>query len=1184
MTDGLDASRLPLSGVQLIEASAGTGKTFTLANVYLRLLIDGRDHPPSTVEQILVVTFTNAATEELRARIRDRVSAALAALAGTATPDASLCAILDPHRDAPETVARLTLAYRSIDQAAIFTIHGFCERVLREHAFESGQDFDAELQADDAALLRAATEAWWRQVVTPMSRDEIDRLPEGLRDPSALQSRLRPVIGDPAGALVPDATDSDATLWSDAERAWRRFAAAWSAEHPAWLDALSDAAGARQIKQGKRDYCAANLARYAAEAAAVAAAEDLPSQLPGGLEALGTAAVNAAANKNKTAPTSALGDLVDAVVELHRRWRFHASVSLQHRAHAAIDLDLAARKRAARVRTFSDLLVHVHSALHQSGGDALVARLRAQYPFALIDEFQDTDRIQYGVFERVYRGIDVGALYLIGDPKQAIYRFRGADIDVYLRARAQTDAQHRLDVNWRSSARLVNALNAVYAASPAPFGAADIVYHPVAAAGAADARALRVAGEGVAPLQFDVLETAGEKLPRIDASREALAEACARRVQWLLRADSATLGERPVTPADIAVLVRTHAEGVLVARALKACGVDSAMQSRDSVGHSAEALDIIALMRALVEPVQTGSVSRVLVSPLASYGADELIEARDDAGRWQAIEARVDQCRAVLAQAGPLAAVLRFAALFETTKRLKRAAGVRVRGAERVLGNYLHLAELLQAAWDADPDPRALVRAAVAWRDDEGDGDSLQLRLESDEALVQIVTLHKSKGLQYPIVLLPFVSVGRASPPGRTDTVAYTEAGAPRVDLGSPAIGERRRAVAAAEADEAMRVLYVGLTRAEHGCWVPMTPNKHIQDAALCRLLGLSLSAKEAPALAHDQMVACLDALQATCPDILRSSPPTADRIGPPSSDRSGTAGAARRSSRALAPSWRVGSYSALARGATVAAERPDHDAVDATADPAPPSAFDNPFAFPRGAAAGTLVHAVFEHIEFDRCDGPDLDATVLQHLRAHAVDTRWAPALTRLVSDTVACRLPGSGAALSDIGRHDRLDELGFHFPVERLQADDLVAVLRDIGVLGTEDTLQFDTLDGYMTGFIDLVFRHDGRWYIADYKSNHLGHRVEDYGEAALAAAMRHHRYDLQYLIYAVALIRYLRKRLGDVDIERDFGGVYYLFVRGMRPTTDGTTPTGVFHACPDAADLERVDRVLSGRGARG
>ena len=1198
MTTSLNAATLPLRGRHLIEASAGTGKTFTVANLYLRLLIDAQLATPPTVENILVVTFTIAATEELRGRLRSRIAVALQVLDGDSPDDAdaTLHAVLEPHRSEPATRTRLELAYQCMDQAAIFTIHGFCDRVLREQAFESGELFDAELQADVETLKLRAAQAWWRTHVTPMSTDEIEMIPHHWRTPAAVLNRLSSVITDPATQLVPQFSAEDIQrVQNDYQSAWQVFRAAWTAEGESWTAQILAGVQSKLINKSNGKYTAETVAHAAQLARSLVQQEDMPAHIENHLSVFGNIALSASTRKGRESetPQSELGDCIDSLLTTSNLMKLQQLVELQNNAKAVISRDLAQRKLIARQRTFDDLLLQLRTVLYGQNGDRLTEVLRARYPVGLIDEFQDTDRIQYEIFNKLFP-VDPKrptALYLIGDPKQSIYRFRGAEISMYMRARNSADDQHPLDENWRSSAGLLNALNALYTQSAHPFGSAAIQYQPVTAGGSAEGKALTLKGKVLAPLQFDCIDVTDEKLPNVDQSEQVLALNCAQRVAMILAEGNARLGNTPVEAKDIAVLVPTHLHAQAIRNALLKVGVASAMQSRESVFQSSESLDILALLRVLARPGDSTSLSRVLVSPLGGYSAQELLKQRNDASGWQHIEESVQRCREQCRQAGPQAAVLRFMSLFNSRVRASGTVAGQSRGIDRILGNYLHLADLLQAAWYEQPDILALLKTAQRWRE-LGADEAMQLRLESDESLVQIMTVHKCKGLQFPVVMLPFACMGK-DPAVKGDAVTVTDKGLTLLDVGSDQLVERQAQITQAQQDESMRALYVALTRAEQSCWIGVIANKNARFAALWQLLGVPRPASTGKTDDCQLPVnTALDQLISTCPDIAKSEVLTVQNVLP-AKQSTDAAQRARIAKRYVQSSWRVGSYTGLARGATHAIEQPDHDAADVQTTRPETIDHNSPYHFPRGAEAGTLIHAVFEHLDFRSTSQQQLQDYAEKQLRAHGVDTQWIPALCQLVRNTLDTPLEMSGLSggfsLSALDTKDRLDELGFHFPVQSLQAEQLVNLLREAEVLGAEDGLLFDRLDGYMTGFIDLTFRHDNRWYIADYKSNHLGYEPEDYNQNVLTEAMKHHRYDLQYLIYAVALRRYLSNRLPDFNSERDFGGVFYLFVRGMPGQTDpkktdpkkteNYNPTGVYVARPPEKLLDALDQLLNG-----
>ena len=1186
MTSTLNAAELPLRGRHLIEASAGTGKTFTVANLYLRILIDESHGQPPTVENILVVTFTNAATEELRARMRSRIAVALQVLNDEQPKDAdpTLHDVLNPHRDNASTRPRLELAYQCMDQAAIFTIHGFCERALREQAFESGELFDAELQADVDALRSRAAESWWRDQITPLDAEDTEAIPRAWRTPGGVLSRLSPVINDPDALLQPQFNEEQIQQGvADFRSAWQKFRSAWLTDGKVWSEQILAGVESKLITKTKTIIpCTSDTVIEARDLAnELVSQETMPSHIAQSLTLLSNSEMLKAVRKGKEPLQSELGELIDSLMNAYALTCLQKLVTLQNNARSAIAHDLSQRKLLARHRTFDDLLLQLHAALYGRNGERLTAVLQSRFPVGLIDEFQDTDRIQYEIFDRLFPVSEesAGTLYLIGDPKQSIYRFRGADIGMYLRARDSANGKHSLDRNWRSSTQLINALNTLYAQSSQPFGTVDIHYQTVTAGGAAEDKALTVADEALPPLQFDWCEVSEDKLPNIDVSVAVLATACARRIAWLL--NNATLGSTPVEAKDIAVLVSIHKQAQAVRNALLAVGVVSAMQSRESVFGSAESLDIMALLRVLSRPGDSASLSRVLLSPLGGYSAEALLQQRDDAAAWQQIEDAVQQCREQCQQAGPQAAILRFMSAFNSRVKALATEAVNTRGIDRILGNYLHLADVLQTAWQEQPELAALLKTAQRWRE-QGADEALQMRLESDEALVQIVTVHKSKGLQYPVVMLPFAFIGK-DPVVKGDAVVFTENGVTGLDIGSDQQEDRKQELTQALQDESLRTLYVALTRAEQSVWIGAAANKHARHAALSQLLGLTLSSSQKTIDCQQPIRDALDKLAEHCTDISISEA-LSEQSGIATTTEVNATDPAREATRQVWASWRVGSYTGLARGATHGVEQPDHDAVDMPSATPETIDYNSPFHFPRGADAGTLVHAVFEYLDFRNTDQQALQEYAEQQLRAHGVDIQWVPALCQLVRNTLDTPLSSDGFCLSTLDKKDRLDELGFHFPVRSLQAENLVALLRDADVLGAEDDLSFDRLDGYMTGFIDLTFRVDNRWFIADYKSNHLGYDVADYHADALQDAMQHHRYDLQYLIYAVALKRYFSARMPDFDYERDFGGVYYLFVRGMpgatgKPAAGAESPPGIYNARPPEELLNELDHLLSG-----
>jgi exodeoxyribonuclease V beta subunit len=1166
----LDPLTLPLEGACLVEASAGSGKTYTITTLYLRLLLERGLEVP----EVLVVTYTNAATDELRDRVRRRLREALAVAAGGATEDGVLRDLL-ARAGGPEAArGRLADAIARLDEAAIFTIHGLCQRVLQEHAFESGALYDAELVTDAHRLRLEVAQDFWRRRLYRAPPEEVGWALGGWGDPGGLLAALGPLGGPHPPRLLP-VVDADAARAGVAALGglYRKAAAAWAAGRPAVLDLLASPG------LNARSYSAQRVATLAAELDRHLSEPGPPAKLPKDWEVLTPARLERGTRKGHATPAHPFFAAWAAYGKAHGPALQDWAIALLGEAAGYLREELARRKAARGVLFFDDLLAQLDGALAGPGGEALAAALALRYPAALVDEFQDTDPSQYRILRRVYLGRPGTALVLVGDPKQAIYAFRGADVFTYLAARADTDpgaGRFTLPVNRRSAARLVDAVNALFGRVPTPFIIDGVPFEAAAAAGQADQEPLQIDGTEAVPmvlwplLRADLgVEDGGEGIPT-EGAKARVAAACARAIVALLEGGAggtATLGGRPVQARDLAVLVRNRQEAARVQAALRAAGVASAFLSRESVFASETADELAWLLEAVAEPTDA-RVRAALATTLLGHTASGLEGlARDDAA-WQTVLERFQGWGERWRERGPLPMVQRVVAEAGVAARL-----LALPDGERRLTDLLQLAELLQV----EAAGRAGVEPLLGWLAGQratagGEDEAAQLRLESDEDVVSVVTVHKSKGLEYPIVFLPFPWATRsARGPAAFHDPASGEA---CLDLATPPRPEHAGLAARETLAEEVRLLYVALTRARHRVYLSWGAVKGAERSALAHLL--HGGAEGAPgSLADEELGATLEGLAADAPGCIAVEP-----LPPAGGARwRGTDGAAALAARPFAGrvnrGWRVTSYSGLVTG--LEPERPDYD-PGPTPGPGPAPVRRDLFGFPRGTRAGAFLHRLLEVLDFPAARGPALERTVGRELERAGLEPAWGPVLVRGVEDVLDTPLADDGLRLRRIERGARRDELEFEYPLARLTPAALEGVLgRPAGLPAPGERLTFSPLAGVMRGFIDLVLEWQGRFYLVDYKSNHLGDRVEDYRPEALAAAIGQHRYDLQYLIYTVALDRYLRHRLPDYRYERHFGGVYYLFLRGMRP--EHGPRFGVYHHRPDAGLVRDLDRLFRG-----
>jgi len=1195
-----DFLTMPLGGVRSIEASAGTGKTFTLATLVVRLVLE-RALP---VERILAVTFTEAATQELRSRVRKRLVLAADVAAGIVPADgpgeAQLTAqLLQAHLDASgedltQVARRLRLAADSIDQAAVFTIHGFCARVLREHALESGQGFDPpELLANDIGLREAVAADLWR--AHAIDADSVADLESLWGNPQALaadlpalvrQPRLRP---EPGKALPPDPQPQ-------LEAAGRELLQAGLAHADDLREALLSAVAGKVLHGGS--YKAAWI-------------EDLFAQLRRWCQAgephvpfahsklaqlyratLLKCTSKDGAGKTPDSPLCAAVEAYAQAVEQVSAYREARCVAMLHQVRADARRRLATLKRQLRVQTYDDLIDDVANALDGPHADELARRLREQYAIALVDEFQDTDLRQWRIFERVF-GAASGdpALFLIGDPKQAIYRFRGGDVETYLAARGTAKAAPPLDRNFRSRPAVLSAIEAMYTrAGATAFVDERIVFHPVQPGGKrADAEFQRNGTTAPALTLWQApappVDSNGKRKPwSAGKSRDLATAACVAAIHSVLadaRAGRASIDGRPVRPGDIAVLVRKHHEATRIRQALAKVGIPAVAAGNLSLFCTDEAHELLALLQALLHGDDDSRLRAALATVLVGQDAHHIAALDADGPAMQAWRATALGWRERLDQGKPLVLIGELCAR-QATRLLALVDG------ERRLTNYLQLAEQLQEAWRHALGPHGLVdwlERAIAQA--SSDDETQLLRLESDAHRVQIVTLHKSKGLEYPLVFLPYVGIGgKVRDPGRCITARDPHDRAPvlhwKLQADTSGWNQAVDEWKTGEAAEDARLLYVGLTRARDALWLATGEFYNHGKTALW------------PMVSDPQELA--KALPGAI--VLDAGEPPADLPWLPA-EAEGQVPPARELSRPLASDWWVYSFTQLANAegagdTSSAATQPAPGGRDEPASPEAEAPVDEAYD-PRfsGSRFGVVLHEVLEFADFaawqDWQSGDPAPAGEEQRIGKALRNAGYAETdledgiavLTRLAGHTLTVPLP-EGARLAALPEDQRRAEIEFQFALAPTRTDALLALLHRHGLLhGRSGFGGRRRLEGLMTGLIDLTYLHDGRWYVLDYKSN----RLPGYGSQQMAEAMEHSEYPLQALIYTVALHRWLRFRLGEAyDYARDFGGVRYLFCRGLDASAapvDGVRPgVQAWRFEPELVDA--VDALFAGRAS--
>jgi len=1195
--------KLAAGGRSLIEASAGTGKTWTIAVLYLRLLLERELSP----RQIVVTTFTEAAAQELRERLRSKLEWALlhadprTSPAAAPAPDeawlrARWADVATRRRD---DIARLRLALAEMDVAPINTLHGLCRRVLADYPFACGVTFAlGDMVAGETLLDEVAADVWRRlqqgdadDVLVKLQRSiaprlSLDKLHSGLA--LCLRPGVTLAVTSPEDMSqhLPPAWAARLRLLTNRDELFRKG----SKLRRAWAELAQVIAGLAPLPD-------------ADTVAELQAADALKGILKGGLQ--DPEVMAAAEFSTRVAP------VLQELREQAQRdfWRQLADLARR---------EMQSRLQARHQLTFDELLGKVSAALAResaTGGERPLAdALCSAWPVALVDEFQDTDAQQYAILDAIYRdgaGGKRGRLVMIGDPKQAIYRFRGGDIHAYQRAAEQADADGRLtlDTNYRSAPALVAAFNQFYAHGGEVLSADTnhhIEYRRVHASERCADQPYTIAGKPCTqPLQIHYLPLA----PKSAGERCALAlRVCANQIAELLQSGQHHIGGNLVQPSDLAVLLPTGRNISDLRDLLAARGVPCVTSASTSVFQTDLARELQVVLYAVAHDSDLPALRGAAATRLWGDSFSQLQQRADDVTSWQPVAQVFRQWHSIWTERG-IQAVVDQLTQHMALRYLQTLSG------ERALTDLRHLGELLQAQSESTAGSEELLAWFNACREDAAAAgndaaDAAQLRIESDSARVRLLTLHASKGLEFPIVFLPLMwNHGERNDAGMH--VVSAAAGQRTIGFSAAARASELQDLQ----DERFRVLYVALTRAIHACHVlalqlarpASARTEKCAEGTACSALDVMLARLQPPLLGD---TAASTDLRAATPQIRWSDgwQPTArhDFVAVATGD-------VTRHARALPPMpsgplEAKHSFTTLVQGqqdvidpGASAGDEADAEPADLVADidgaalpapeeaspllPPPPHPDLVALAAVRGTDIGNAIHAIFEHrvVGVPLADQRDLIGRWLDDAGVRRRDIEQSTlvdTLTRRLQGALEAPLGLTGSpswCLAALPAVDLRAEMEFYFALDHVA---MVALQRACAQHGERDLVPRSTrvLSGLMNGKIDLIFQRDGCFHVLDYKGNYLGDSVADYQGAALLARMDHHHYRFQALIYSVAVDRYLRQRLGPAYRRADrLGECVYLFVRAAGLAPDA----GIWrHRFSDAL-LTAVGDVLRGHG---
>lgn len=1165
-----DAAADPLQkGVNMIEASAGTGKTFTIAMLVLRLVAEYG----LKIDEILLVTFTRAATQELGNRIRTRLLDARDFLDGTrGGEDETLQRWSEKLAEKQTVQQRIADALLDIDRASIFTIHGFCQRMLQDLVMESGEVFDLELLADGDEIRRRIADDFWRKKIYPLSRRQSGMILAQFASPEKLYASVAPV---PLRfhRLEPEFGDLAESQFSF-ERSFEALASWWRINAQALYTGLESLVQAGKMKKGfTEDYDRwyQNVTEYLLGSGTVFPAQLQWLQQQGLTEQINGSKVRGGAAQQELIESLFLPDSeACSFVEDCRRLMLHIRVELLK----TLSVESQRWLRRQSAITYDELILRLHQAV-TSGDGSMARNLRQRFAAVLIDEFQDTDALQWQIFGSVFG--HGSYCYLIGDPKQAIYRFRGADIHSYFKARKAADSLYTLGNNFRSHPGVVGGINALFQARPKPFAFEEdiLAFQPVRPAKTAEDGMLldQDHDQGSANMVYCQLPRCGDSQNGRWSSSVAAAAVMRLTTEEIVRLlnDPAEVWRKkkklPLQPNDIAILVRTNRQAEEYQQSLVEAGVPAVVSSRLSVYLTEECRHLLLLLEAMARPEELDVLKQALTLPWFGLTGDELYRIYSDEAEMSAWHERFQNYAGTWRERGVLAM------LSHLIDGESIYAGIAARGrGERIIANMEHLLELLQQAEsDNGYGPLQLIQW-LQRRLEKGEKEE-ELRLESDDEAVRIVTMHGAKGLEFPVVFCPLLWYRQMRLETERLRVASQEDGGMVIDLGSEEFERRRQQALIDEMAEELRLAYVALTRSQLRCyvvWCDVAGRRGGSADSFDSSLGYLLFPEGPTSFAGQQQrlqeLACgTEVVHRLCADSGAVTPYRGVVVGDPCIYR------LRESRRLpLKAASQMTSYSALVAGdihsSTVTERKPFSSADAETTDFAE---------LPSGASFGSAVHDMLEEISFAELLRPHQHRSML-HATCNAYGLEPDMTLLESMLQTVVSapigRCVKARFTLADLDEKRCIKEMGFYFHLAGGETGNLNAILA-----GEESVCPIAEreLAGFLTGFVDLVFEYEGVYYIADYKTNNLGPYLGDYRGTSLVEAMAQHNYGLQLWLYALVLHRHLANFLPGYDHGRHFGGIFYLFVRGM-----GKGPAGIYYRKPDLDTLERLGRCFGGK----
>ncbi len=1177
----------------LIEASAGTGKTFTIAGLFARFIAEGK----AKVDELLVVTFTKAATKELKARIYERLRDCreLLVYPERETTDNFGQEFLNYFKNDPDALSRVQEAITNFDDVSISTIHGFCQSVLNEHILLSGIPVDWEIEETNI-LLEKEVQDYWRSFMSSNHHSDLHDLMSELfkitaKSPDHFFNLADSVISKPYSGIEPDkdSLPEPRPVLEKFISLKKDISLAWEEDKESIRNEL--------IKTNLKGFTQRNLDRWSAEIDKLADMDSFHSLNYTYVEKFCKSYHDNPDNYKKAGRKFFFDrdfyNLCDDLINLSEKFADIKTAFL-------LDMLDNLQKNYNRKRktwssvTYDDLLHFMSESLKGINGVYFAEKLRQKFPIALVDEFQDTDPVQYEIFSHIYPVNEKSvSLIMIGDPKQAIYEFRGADVFAYMQARNEAAAKSRftLNNNYRSNPMVIDSVNKLFSKKKDAFIIDEFDFYPAGYGNIDDY--LTENGKKVSPMQVIINRKNESEYQNKNQLRKNVYRDVAHRITKLLKQGADGLlkiRDKPLAAGDIAVLVNSHKEGENIQEELKKLNIKSVKISRQNVFTTPEAYRVQLLLESVTDAGSRNSVRKLMMSGFRGLNMSDFPSDEDEERTDKLLE-ELQLFRKNFEDNGFYPA---FRWLFFEREGLLSIS--ELDNTDRVISNIFQVADLCSKA---ELEYSLQIEGLLNWltgkrKEENTKRDEDQLRLENDSGLVRITTVHNSKGLSFPVVFSPFlwnttmnsdlpVTYHRKEGENYKQIMDFSYSNSDQKDIAL------RENLVEKTAEE-VRKAYVAITRARYANYVYLGVSQDTCFSGLGAILSgrkrlepyfntLSNLKKGDGSLDAVYYSKCIEELAAENPSLFSVSELNDQSLDGIKFDVIKNRKIVPQKFHAfkrLHSSKNMFSFSSLISSDRGSVYQPDYDEWTAGIIPEKKltevhkySLFD----FPRGAEAGTIIHKVFEEQVFGDQNRSELMKEIDSLLERNRLDPEWAHCLLKMVEDVSCLDLCAEGSEILKLNKLDSADQLSeMEF---QLMSDEPGQKEAELLIRGGREVKAINrtAAKSFMKGFIDLVVWQNGKAYIVDYKSNYLGDSFADYSKIKLTDEIREKSYDVQYHFYTLALSEYLENRIDNYDYDLNFGGVFYLFVRGIKPGNE----TGIYFHKPQKEIIETLKRVL-------